>query len=278
MSPLAWLESLPSSQEVAVLVGIMSFYAAIVIVGVHALRSRHPKAFSGVSASIFSPLGAIFGLTATFLGSDVWENEAAALRAVNEEARALSQIWVLSEALGPDLSGAIKGDIRKYSQIVVEQEWPILEKMNDPYNTASLEARALLYDVLRQVSQYKVTDGIGLASFEINDLMRQVFNNRTQRIDIAIHHVSYTKLYQTLALGLLLILAVAVVHSGELRLLTVMTLGATLVVSLVVCGVIANDEPYEIGASRIDPAKFYSTHFDFVNGPGNPPVTAPPRR
>lgn len=270
MSPLAWLESLPSTEEVLVLSAVLGFYGLLVIIGVYALRRRHPHAFSGVSASIFSPLGAIFGLTAAFLGADVWENESAALRAVNEEARALSEVWVHSSSMGPEIGQAIRDDIRAYSRLVLEKEWPILEQISDPYNEASVQARDLLYDIMRKVAQYKAEDGVGLAPFEIDDLLRQVFTSRTLRIDIAIHHVSYTKLYQTLALGLLLILAVAVVHSGELRLLVIMTFGATLVVGLVVGGVLANDEPYEIGASSIDPAKFYPVHMDFEDRSGAP--------
>lgn len=267
MSILEWVESLPSTQEVFAISGFMAVYALFVIGIVQTIRVRWPKAFSGVSASVFSPLGAIFGLTAAFLGADVWDNESSALRAVNEEARALSEIWVLSESLGSPTGDNIRADIKEYGQIVLENEWPILEKMADPYNATSVRARELLYDIIRQVALYKSTDELGLAQFEIVDLVRQAFVSRTQRIDIAIHHVSYTKLYQTLSLGLLLILAIAVVHSGELRLLVVMTFGATLVVSLVVCGVIANDEPYELGGSRIDPVKFYRVHQDFSRGP-----------
>lgn len=264
---LSWIESLPSDREVLVLSGFMIAYALVVIGVVHSVRTRWPKAFGGVSASVFSPLGAIFGLTAAFLGADVWDNESAALRAVNEEARALSEIWVLSDSLGSPIGDNIRSNIKEYGRLVLDQEWPILESITDPYNPTSIRARELLYDIIHQVSLFKATDAVGLAQFEIDDLVRQAFVSRTQRIDIAIHHVSYTKLYQTLSLGLLLILAIAVVHSTELRLLVVMTFGATLVVSLVVCGVIANDEPYEAGVSRIDPVKFYQVHQDFSRGP-----------
>lgn len=267
MHALEWVESLPPAQEVLVLSGFMICYAILVIIVLQAIRTRWPKAFVGVSASVFSPLGAIFGLTAAFLGADVWDNESAALRAVNEEARALSEIWVLADSLGSPIADNIRNDIREYGQIVLEAEWPILETIADPYTETSVKARELLYDIIHQVSAFKSTDAVGLAQFEIVDLVRQAFTSRTQRIDIAIHHVSYTKLYQTLSLGLLLILAIAVVHSGEFRLLVVMTFGATLVVSLVVCGVIANDEPYEAGASTIDPVKFYRVHEDFSRGP-----------
>lgn len=273
MNVLQWVDSLPSDQEVLVLTIFMLSYAAIVVYCVHGVRRRSPNAFAGVSASVFSPLGAIFGLTAAFLGADVWDNESAALRAVNEEARALSEIWVHADGLGSPIGDNIRQNIRDYGRLVLEQEWPILEKMTDPYNQTSVKARELLYGIIAQVGQYKVTDGVGLAPLEIDELVRQAFTSRTQRIDIAIHHVSYTKLYLTLSLGLLLILAVAVVHSGTLRLLIVMTLGATLVVSLVVCGVIANDEPYEEGVSRIDPVKYYRVHEDFSRGlPAPPPA------
>lgn len=275
MHVLEWVESLPSAQEVLFISGFMICYALIVIGVVYGVRVRWPKAFSGVSASVFSPLGAIFGLTAAFLGADVWDNESAALRAVNEEARALSEIWVLSESMGSPIGDRIRADIKEYGEIVLKNEWPVLEKMSDPYNEASIRARELLYDIMRQVAQFKTTDEIGLAQFEIDDLIRQAFVSRTLRIDIAIHHVSYTKLYQTLSLGLLLILAIAVVHSTEIRLLTVMTFGATLVVSLVVCGVIANDEPYEVGASSIDPTKFYLVHRDFSRALPDAPSPLP---
>ncbi|MEP9377282.1 hypothetical protein ABLE91_11240 [Aquabacter sp. CN5-332] len=266
-----WVRTLPPLQEVFALAGMLAFYACLVIIGVRSIRKRFPTAFAGVSPIIIGPLGTIFGLTAAFLCADVWSNQSAALQAVSDEAQVLSRIWTAAEALDPATAGKVQAGVSAYADHIVNKEWPLLRQMSDPYNPVSQQARGMLHDIIFQATRPRAEGAFaGSAALRIEELVGQAFSHHTHRLVIAMNHVGFIKLYLPLFLGLMLILLVAVMHSAELRLLCVMTVSATLVVALVLCGVVANNAPFENGWLKVDAAIFYNIKRDLASRPGGP--------
>lgn len=244
-------------EEVVIVSSFILVYALVIFFVIYLLRCRYPRAFSGINPAIVSPLGGIFGLTVAFLTSDVWNNNALALHAVNDEARALSQVWVVSSRLDPPLRDQIRAHVITYERIVLDEEWPLLPTIRDPDNPVSRKARAELYAIMALVADGGGASGQERVAANVFTLTVEAFRNRTQRIAIAIDYDEYAKLYLALGLGFMMILGVALIHVEDRRVLFGIVMGASVVTILVIGTAIANDEPFERGWSGINLARFF---------------------
>jgi len=253
----------PLAQAWGLVFVIFSF--AVLMVVLTALISRFAgEALNGISVSIMGPLGALFGLTAAFLGSTVAQNHADAVVAVNQEARSLSEAWFIAQALPPPLRVQIQGDIRDYVTAVVKNEWPQMTSIQSADNSVSGQTRMHLLDAVRTVVE---ADAVSPSPILVTtgDTLRNAFEARSSRIDIAIRRVNRVQFYSTLALGLILISLIAIVHHAR-RASQLMAVGlVSLAVATALGTIVMQDNPFVgiLGATATDFAHTasYGTNF-----------------
>ena len=253
MLSLEWIHTTNPLYQVPIWSGVIAVYAGIVVLVVGSISRRHPGTFRGISASILSPLGAIFGLTAIFMAEDVWTNEAAAMRAAKQESLALSQMWTLSDLLDPPLGQKVRDAITAYVHVTLKEEWPLLGPHYHPKHPAAIKADAALHEMaLAFVDRLRDNARGNAAATALHQQLQNVHSGRLQRLVIAQSPISHIKVALMVTLGLALILAVAVVHSDGRRLLIGMTIGASAIVAVVLCSVVAFDNPYQESLSHFE--------------------------
>jgi hypothetical protein len=228
-------------QGVATFIFVALFGVAAIVVTRRVSRIA-AGSLSGVSASLMSPLGALFGLTAAFLAASVWQSHGEAVDAANLEARSLSEAWVAAANLPDPLRAEVRGRIETYVREVVGEEWPhmaTIGSFNDPIINRS---RADLMAPIRRLVTEDHMPSAALTSTE--HALQTAFEARSRRIEIALHRISLVQLGSTVALGLLLITLVAVVHHGLLS-SQIIAVGLTsFAVTVAIAAIVMHDNPF----------------------------------
>ena len=147
-----FINNSPADRQAMIYGGVLAIYGIAVISVLYLIKRHAPRSFRGISTSILSPLGAIFGLTATFLIADVWNKNADAQLAVNNEALAINQILNISPSLPEEISQSVRDKTQKYWRTVINEELPILATIKTIDNEISRRARHELYEVAAAVA------------------------------------------------------------------------------------------------------------------------------
>jgi hypothetical protein len=196
---------------------------------------------------MMSPLGALFGLTAAFLGSAVWQNHGDAVIAANVEARSLSEAWITAGYLADPLKTQVQTGINDYIQTVSKDEWPMMRYMTTLNNPVSNRAREYLLGTVRQLV---LQDRAPTSTLEgaVRDVLvrelRAAFEARSRRVDIALRRISDAQLIATLALGLSLMTLVSLVHHLSRQSQIIGVLLTSFAVAVTISSIVAHDNPF----------------------------------
>jgi hypothetical protein len=258
---------------------LMQAVLTFLIVGIFALAmiiltmivSRFARAtLSGVSASMLSPIGALFGLTAAFLGSSVAQNHADAVVASNLEARSLSESWVVAQNLPDALRSRVQGDIQAYINAVVRDEWPMMVSIRSANNPVSNRTRGHLLDAVHAAIIAEAA-GPSLAVNLTGDELRDAFEARSSRINVAVRLINNAQFASAFVLGLLLIALVAIVHHAA-RLSQFIAVGLiSMAVATAIATIAVQDNPFSgyLAVSADDFAQTASYGTNFTVDPSN---------
>jgi len=239
MGPLLSQDSALQVVAAFVLVGL---FACALILLTRLLSRAAEASLSGVSASLMSPLGALFGLTAAFLAASVWDSHGQAVRAANLEARSLSEAWVTASSLPDPLRGDVRHSIQTYVHLVVTEEWPLMASLSSFNNPVSNRARDAL---LAPIHSLMAADGVPSPAVAATaHELQSAFEARSRRIDIALHRISLVQLSSTVALGFLLITLVAVAHHRHLGSQIIAVGLVSLAVAVSVTTIVVHDNPF----------------------------------
>jgi hypothetical protein len=222
-----------------VLVGL---FAGLLILVIRLSARVAAPTLSRVSSSLLSPLGALFGLTAAFLAASVWDNHAQAVRAASQEARSLSEAWVIAGNLPDPLRSEVRRGIETYVHEVVTEEWPLMPSLTAFDNPVSNRARDDLLAPIHRLMAAGDSGPPGLMSTA--GQLQTAFEARSRRIDIALHRISLVQLGSTVVLGLLLITMVAVVHYQPLGTLIIAVGIVSIAVAVSITTIVAHDNPF----------------------------------
>lgn len=237
-----WLHELPVVWIAVVVFALVAALIAIVwYVVVVRLAGQHGAALQGVSGSMLPPLGIVFALIVGFLAAGVWGDSDDATDAVSSEASALRAVVLLSDHL-PDATGAeLRGLVRQQIQAAVRHEWPAMQKQNATLVAIPVPLARAQDLVLRFSPQ---TPGQIEAQKEIGSRIGQALDGRRQRIIISDSRVNAVKWFALLGLSLVMLVAIACVHSanrrGALLAMTLFGVAAAVVFTMLV----AQDEPF----------------------------------
>lgn len=233
--PVAWIGVFVFA-VVALLVAIV--YFAVVV---RLAAGRHGPSLQSVSGSMLPPLGIVFALIVGFLAAGVWGDTDDAKDAVSSEASALRAIVLLSAQLPDSTATELRGLVRQQIQEAVAHEWPEMQKQ-DATLAAIPTALAKAQDLTLRFSPD--TPGQIEAQKELGMRLGQALDARRQRIIISESRVNAVKWFGVLALSLVMLIAIACVHSGNRRgaLLALTLFGVASAVVLTM--LVAQDEPF----------------------------------
>lgn len=227
------------------------------------------QSLAGVSVSMLSPIGALFGLTAAFLGSSVALNHADAVVAANQEARALSESWVIAQNLPEPLRGRVQSDIQAYIDAVAKDEWPIMMSVKSANNPISNHTRQHLLDAVHAVIAAEAAVGPSPALNLTGDALRNAFEARSSRMEIAVRLINGVQFASAFTLGLLLIALVAILHHTA-RLSQIFAVGLiSFAVATAIATIAVQDNPFSgylaVSADDFAQTATYGTSFTVPN-------------
>ncbi|MFW9622150.1 MAG: hypothetical protein ACMV16_08365 [Macromonas sp.] len=167
----------------------------------------------GVVPPFINITGVLFGLTLAFVANDTWNAHDRATNAVFREADALRSLMVLSERVqDPMLRHTLQQALHGYAHASVT-EWPLLAHRQSS-TSVSDQADALLL----HIGSPQLTEAAGL---QVQALMLQkasgMRDERNLRIGLSQIHINPLKWLAMAFLGLLTLLAIALVHVDHPR-------------------------------------------------------------
>ena len=126
-----------------------AFVCALLHRIVHHDRFRR---FHEVGYAVFLQLGVIFAVLLAFVFNNVWSEYNVASQAVDSECASLHGIAILSDRLPSPARTAILGDLHAYLTIVLDREWPDMQRRNES------RAASDRFQLLWQTVETAVTD------------------------------------------------------------------------------------------------------------------------
>jgi protein-S-isoprenylcysteine O-methyltransferase Ste14 len=150
-----------------VVYGVLTVCAVVLVavVGLEAVQRASPAArrleHNDVAGFIYAVIGVIYAVLLALVVIAVWEEHEAAKATVGSEANELAEFFWLAHRL-PDPEGPrLQGLARSYAGVVVEEEWPLMER-----GSSSPRAWALLDEMRLGVQGLGVSTPADQALFE----------------------------------------------------------------------------------------------------------------
>lgn len=228
---LDWLHSLSTLWLVIALALAVAIPSLLIYLIVTRLAvGERAAAFSAVSPGLLPPLALVFGLLVGFLAAEVWSDHSSAQQAVDREASAIRSVDILIGDFTPADRQRMDTLIRSYIDDVIAREWPAMADQNASLLVASPQMTAAI-----ELALHLPTSGSGqvLAQKEIVTALENALDARRQRIIISNSSVNAAKWLAVFATGLLTLVAIAFVHSGN-------RLTAAIAVTLFACAIMAS--------------------------------------
>jgi hypothetical protein len=245
----AWLELSPLAIFATL---VVVYFGTVALLGVLNRRSPRTVLFRslvGLTPPFFGALAVLFALLISFLSSDIGERNRLANRAVQVEAGEMRNIHTLSIAAASDMR-AIRAALKDYIASVLGDEWPAMAT-----NAASPRTDTAFDRLLREISDPQIAQASGQAVHTalINAAVR-AGTARSERLALAGDRTNTLKWASVLILGLMTLIAIALVHLGHPWRAFITALIVFASAAVVVIGLVAVQEDPFNGAFRISPA------------------------
>jgi Protein of unknown function (DUF4239) len=237
-----WLHSLPVLWMGLVIFGFTyAVAAAIYLIVTRLAVGERARSFEAVSPGILSPLGVIFGLFVAFTAAQVWNDTDRAKEAVHREASALRSIVILASSFSGETEARVRTSVRSYIEEAATREWPMMAQ-----GTATLQlVPPVLMELLElDLSMTPATQGQQVAQREFAVAVEKALDARRERILVSSSEVSGVKWVCLFVQALCVLLAIALVQSGNRMACTItMAIFASGVAACVLL-IAAHDRPF----------------------------------
>ncbi len=209
-----WLFLLPMFWMTVVIVVATALVTFTVYWVVTRLASDERRAltFKSISPGMLPPLGIIFGLMVGFTAAQVWADFDRAKLALANEVNGLKAVLFLSEVFPPSDASHLRSLVKKHVEHTISEEWPAMAE----HRATLAMPPVMLSQALAAALALKPTDdGQRIAQSEMVDAVESTMDARRQRIVISGSEVSPIKWAGLLLQGLITLIAIAMVHSGN---------------------------------------------------------------
>jgi hypothetical protein len=217
-----------------------------------ATRARS-TAFSGVVAPFFGSVAVLFALLTGFLANEVWDRNRQANRVILAERDGLMAIHAITIATVSDMTG-IRTAAQRYASALIHREWPHMA-----HQEHSPEAGQELLDLLSLVSDPQVGVEAGIpAQSALLDTVLKLRSARYDRLALSGDQTDRTKWTAVLILGLMTLVAIAIVHldkpRAQLAALTIFSVAAVVALGLVAIRERPFDGPLHVSPAPLEEA------------------------
>jgi hypothetical protein len=205
------------------------------------------RGLSGIVAPYFNAIALLFALLTGFLAGDVIDRSKQAVRAVQIESGALSNLYALSQASAAD-TAHIRDALRAYLDALVNDEWQMMATEGN-----SSKADAALATLLRTIAEPGIATTAGpVVHTGFVELALRAAAARSDRLAINSHQSDGIKWTTVLFLCLMTQLAIGIVHLDRPR-PHIAAMAVFSVAAIVALGLIAIQESPFDGPMTISP-------------------------
>jgi hypothetical protein len=247
---MQWLHELPVAWIAVIVFATVALLVAIIYRATMRLAvDERATALTSVSPGLLPPLGIVFALIVGFMAADVWGDVDKARDAESSEASALRAVVLLSDQLPADDAARMRVLVRRHIERAVHIEWPAMARQD-----ASLAAIPVpLVQALDLALTFKPqAENQSVAQRELVSALQKALDARRQRIIVSESGINAVKWLGLLGLAVVMLFAIAFVHSGNrTTVATAMSLFAT-AVAVVVVMLASQDQPFT-GQLGLDP-------------------------
>jgi hypothetical protein len=247
---MQWLHELPVAWIAVIVFATMALLVAIIYRATTRLAvGERATALTSVSPGLLPPLGIVFALIVGFLAAGVWGDMDKARDAESSEASALRAVVLLSDQLPADDAARMRVLVRRHIERAVHNEWPAMARQD-----ASLAAIPVpLAQALDLALTFKPqAENQSVAQRELVSALQKALDARRQRIIVSESGINAVKWLGLLGLAVVMLFAIAFVHSGNRTTAAIaMSLFAT-AVAVVVVMLASQDQPFT-GQLGLDP-------------------------
>jgi uncharacterized membrane protein YraQ (UPF0718 family) len=202
-----------------------------------AVRRQHNE----VAGFIYAVLGVVYAVLLGLMVVAVWEEWNTALRTVDDEASALAEIFWIAERMPSSEGNHIQELIRSYARVVVNEEWPLMERKKSSPRAWNLldEIRSSLQRVDPSTPAQQVLYEQGF------ERMRDLADARRDRLLEAKHGLPAI-LWVVLIVGGIVVVSFTYLFGLDSTLIHVLMVAAlALIISLVLFTVAALNFPFK---------------------------------
>ncbi|WP_373502054.1 hypothetical protein [Aestuariivirga sp.] len=224
----------------------------LIALALHLLFAWKPVRRASEHLADLSPVtmtlcGTVFGLSVAFLANSVWAMEDRARETVNAEARSIRVMQVYVSAMTASTQDSFARILQGYGQAVA-REWDDMADMG-PSADAESRLRHLYAAVLRGFSEGEQNRAVQQRLLTALDSLSTA---RQQRLSIAQDVVSIGQWFLVTALGLLLLVVIAIGHARFPVPRTVALASMTMAITIALYVIAAHDRPF-IGPAAQSP-------------------------
>ena len=202
-----------------------------------AVRRQH----NDVAGFIYAVLGVVYAVLLGLMVVAVWEEWNTALRTVDDEANALAEIFWIADRMPNSEGNHIQELIRSYARVVVNEEWPLMERKKSSSRAWNLldEIRSSLQGVDPSTPAQQVLYEQGF------ERMRDLADARRDRLLEAKHGLPAI-LWVVLIVGGIVVVSFTYLFGLDSTLIHVLMVAAlALIISLVLFTVAALNFPFK---------------------------------
>jgi Protein of unknown function (DUF4239) len=257
---ILWIES----QDIAVITLIVFalcyaiaaiIFAAAIIVS----RRRIATDLKATTPVMLTPLSVITGLLIAFLASRVWSNVDRANAYVAQEASAISQVVLLTDALPEDPRKAVRDGLRKYLQFIKAEDWPAMLSGHasfQPLPPGLTDAvAALLSFAPSQPGQHVVQN-------RAVEALEQALEARRNRVLLSGAVIAPVQWLVIFLLDALALITIGMVHLDRRATAAVNMFVFSTAIAASVALLMINDRPFSAGGFTVEPTALQHLQID----------------
>jgi hypothetical protein len=211
---------------------------------------------------------AMFALMMAFTAAGIWNDTLQARNAVQREAQALENVLALATGFPEDVTKRVRDDIRSYSRLVVERDWPAMGHKLNMDDKAFVGTDRVLVDLIDLVAAEAEK---GSPSPVALTALNQLFEARSARLlrltlsDSGVSNAQWISMVLLFACALVL---TAIVHNQNHRGQLIATHLYALASAAAFFVVLAHDRPFAGGiAIKPTPLLLLAAKTDAAGGP-----------
>jgi hypothetical protein len=205
-----WFHALPIVWMALLIFGVTYLIAAAIfaLVMIVATGDR-TKSFKAISHGILPPLGILFGLFVAFTAVQVWNDNDAAIAAIDREASALRTALILSAIFPGDTQARLRELVSSHVQDVAQVEWP---SMAHQTATLGIVPHHLADALDLGLALTPASEGQRIAQREMTIALESALDARRQRILLSRSQVGLIKWACLFVQAICILFAIALVH------------------------------------------------------------------